>query len=604
MHDNLQAIVNIGITGHRHIPDEHASELRQKVHEILELIQEHSQSVLTRFQRLYHPFVGERTHIKCVLLSSLAEGADILAANCAQKLGYEIAGILPKPYEDYKKTFDSAELQQEMWRLYESAGRQLSIDNDPKGSSYGYMSASDIMLCHSDILIALWDGEKTKFIAGTYATIQQAQEKKVPVIHVDINDPSEVRMIYKGRHRDDWKECLTEALNERLLPHPDASEDDQLLLLGNILPVIAPRRTPKLSLDSMMENFILHPLSFFLVFFKKKKGRSSQRQELHSLAKSISQTHWEKVKKSFSDASRGYAGLYRNSLLLRFILPVLAVIFLILALNISNYGIDILFSHVFSLSVNSAKQIIASILYTSQIIALFSVIFLVRRSKKTQNQLRYGFYRVFAEHCRVNMFLWPMGFARTLPQEGAMSWYTRLIIRNFGLPSIDIRKEDIREWLMWLKKDLLSSQLGYHEKRLNRYMQLQRILGTFSMWCFILSLTAAVLRAISASVNAGGSEILPKGIESVAGGFALLLPALASFWSSYSNNAGYPSHSAASSSMVNTFSFLSREVDELLGKDDLAYTDVMEMCDKLHTKCMEELNEWESGLQNRKLKYF
>ena len=132
---------------------------------------------------------------------------------------------------------------------------------------------------------------------------------------------------------------------------------------------------------------------------------------------------------------------------------------------------------------------------------------------------------------------------------------------------------------------------------------MQNTLGQLALWSFVLSVVVTVIRAVTASINAGGMEYFPEWIEYVAGGLALLFPCLASFWASYSNNAGYPADSASSNSMVSTLTSLINEVDELNKKEDLSYSDINDLCRKVDSKCMEELNEWESGLRKRELRY-
>ncbi len=596
-------MLNIGITGHRSIPENNLSSLRAMVNSLLIKIHD----CFNALTREHFPLIERMIPMnggRITVISSLAEGADLLVTRSAVDLGYDLAAVLPRSPKEYGRSFGSRTAQREMEKMYEMAKNKFVLDETAPSSSAGYRNAAHIVLNHSDILVALWDGKSTKYIAGTYATIKEALKRRIPVIYIPKDEPFTPCILYRGERHYDIEPTLRGIMEERILPNRSLPPSEQAGLVKSVLPIPEYRDRRIVSFDGVMEGLLLHPKQYLKSLFVAEKARHSSPVE-RPCTFEFSQKKWEAVKRDFSTASRFYAKRYRNSLFLRFILPVVAIISLILALNVSNYRIDCLLSNMFGISRVIAKQWAASVLYIVQLIALLGTIGIVWRSRRSYDQHRYNFYRVFAEHCRVNTYLWAVGYASSSPNESysLIPWYSRLVARQFGLPCIELTDKKLREWLGWLKESFLMPQLKYHEKRLRKCLDLQNTLGQLALGSFVLSVVVTVIRAVTASVNAGGMEYFPEWIEYVAGGLALLFPCLASFWASYSNNAGYPADSASSNSMVSTFTSLINEVDELNKKEDLSYSDINDLCRKVDSKCMEELNEWESGLRKRELRY-
>jgi len=77
----------LGITGHRDIPQEDVDKLKEKIKEI------------------FNELKGKYPHTPLLLLTSLAEGADRIAAKAAIEEGIDYVVVLPFPEEEYVKDF-------------------------------------------------------------------------------------------------------------------------------------------------------------------------------------------------------------------------------------------------------------------------------------------------------------------------------------------------------------------------------------------------------------------------------------------------------------------------------------------------------------------
>lgn len=165
--------VVVGITGHRDIPEEAVAALEKQV-----------ESLLLQVKKQY-------PHCPVIVLSSLADGADRLAARAALKAECMLQVPLPMPLEDYEKDFGEASKREfhELLSHAEAvfiagAGEPVPKDSPPRG--FYYRQAGLYVAQHSHILIALWDGEEKLFPdgGGTYETLRFMQRENGIVCHV------------------------------------------------------------------------------------------------------------------------------------------------------------------------------------------------------------------------------------------------------------------------------------------------------------------------------------------------------------------------------------------------------------------------------------
>jgi hypothetical protein len=162
----------IGVTGHRDLPTD-VSSLERAVRE-----------VLLEFQRR-HPWS------KIILLSSLAEGADRLAARLALQLGISLVVPLPLEQSDYEDDFASEESVAEFRSLLaraEAAFVVPPVDTAASGyaardrRSHAYANCGAYLVRKSIEIIALWDGVADP-VRGT-AEVVTFQLEGVPAPYV------------------------------------------------------------------------------------------------------------------------------------------------------------------------------------------------------------------------------------------------------------------------------------------------------------------------------------------------------------------------------------------------------------------------------------
>ncbi|MDA8083100.1 MAG: hypothetical protein M0024_05535 [Nitrospiraceae bacterium] len=173
----------IGVTGHRDLRDGDREQLAEKVRQIF--VEIHKQC----------------PHSPIVLLSPLAEGADRLAAKVALESplqtapDFRVQFIVPLPMaaEEYEKDFQTPESRAEFREVLQRADSHFSLPSvagntpenigRPEHRDRQYEQVGAYIAHHSQILIALWDGDETEKVGGT-SKIVQFKLKGIPEPYV------------------------------------------------------------------------------------------------------------------------------------------------------------------------------------------------------------------------------------------------------------------------------------------------------------------------------------------------------------------------------------------------------------------------------------
>ncbi|HEY0662317.1 MAG TPA: hypothetical protein VGD21_13470 [Lysobacter sp.] len=162
----------VGVTGHRHL---RAAEIP--------VLQEQVRAFLIELQARY-------PDLPLVLLSSLAEGTDQLAAQVAFDLGLRVVAPLPMPAELYRDDFSDAgrvalfEHQRQhadVLTLPLRPGSSLeAIAHPGPARDQQYAQAGIFVSSHCHILLALWDGHDSDKLGGTAQVVRFHLQGEMP----------------------------------------------------------------------------------------------------------------------------------------------------------------------------------------------------------------------------------------------------------------------------------------------------------------------------------------------------------------------------------------------------------------------------------------
>lgn len=657
--------VNVGVTGHRksRLPNEGKDGcLDEVIRSILEHIKKTTEHLHREGRGLFARFDHDEAP-RLRVISALAEGVDRMAAERGLELGYELQCPLPNRCEVYKKSFEYPEDTPQFCKLLAQATSIFEIDGSNSESSQAYADASRVMMHHSDLLIAVWDGKKTKYIAGTYATMQEARSKHIPILYVPVGaqGDDEVIMFLDTESHRNWRAAIDEYLAEILLP-PDSVR----FLSEKEIPEAAYRKRTTTGVYEKLESFLLMSLS----------GRKNSRSRVgNTLAGAVSATageekmrecaigglsdgKWGVPKKCFSALGGYYADAYHRRAFYRYLLPLLAVLALIFATYV-DYPLYL--TRFFGGAARGYAWVLPTVFYVAQVLLLGWGIVLVFAENSERKHVRYYSSRYLAERCRQSIYLWPMGFCNvrylprrhieteeSLPTGGsekrvflvslmarwyrkrreALSqdtdhkdfpfWYYRMLAREAGLPDLKVGSGEMADWLNWLKSDFIKNQKRYHDKRRLKNFRLEARVHLLGLGCLGFGLAATVVQAYVYISEISCNRMPPVSLwQAVVIGAALFLPSLATFWASYANMTGYATHFAVSQGMREYFRLLETDVDFLLanasgskgmaGKmrfnGELCYTDILDLCERIDSACMDEVTDWESSMRKHCLTY-
>lgn len=141
----------LGITGHQNIPKE-----------AIKFIQDGIKNFVLQ--------------IGCdvVGVSSLAAGSDQIFAEIIINLGFKLHVIIPS--NKYESTFSDPKVLEKFNSLFDKAMIKEELDySEP--SEEAFLNAGYHVVNESDILLAIWDGQKAQGKGGTADIVQYAKSK-------------------------------------------------------------------------------------------------------------------------------------------------------------------------------------------------------------------------------------------------------------------------------------------------------------------------------------------------------------------------------------------------------------------------------------------
>jgi hypothetical protein len=169
------------------------------------------------------------------LVSPLAEGADRLLALAAVPRGWRLVAPLPFTQTEYERDFPlSVDEFRTLVAHAEATGEVVELDGTRAAADVAYLQVGRFVLRHSDLLIAVWNGEAAAGIGGTGQIVEEAQALGVPVVHIAAAPPHSIRLLTaEAEPKPHERSELAAILSRVVLPewpkgdrdHPSAAEE-------------------------------------------------------------------------------------------------------------------------------------------------------------------------------------------------------------------------------------------------------------------------------------------------------------------------------------------------------------------------------------------
>jgi hypothetical protein len=182
----------IGVVGHRDLVTAEIPAIRASV-----------EQVLRRLADAYPDVTPS-------LLTSMADGADLLVADVAAQLGIPVIAVLPMSHDDCRADLETEEARATFDRIYAGSERlevvlpesdAARVLEQSKGETRDrqFQRAGALVARYSALLIAIWDGQNTDHKAGTARVIEY---RRLGMMPADENETLPVHLLLSAQDND------------------------------------------------------------------------------------------------------------------------------------------------------------------------------------------------------------------------------------------------------------------------------------------------------------------------------------------------------------------------------------------------------------------
>jgi hypothetical protein len=509
--------LRVGVTGHR------LNRLQESKADI-EGIKKQLKAALTKLRSAAEHVNRELSSVYSgepllYLISPLAEGADQFAADAALGLGYKLHVPLPCLAKNYTAGFQAPKQPVHegpiaaFHRLIDKADSVQVLDGgeNPTLDGVAYAEVGRTMLRHTDILLAVWDGEAADGAGGTGEIVAQAREWQVPTIVINPSLPDEWQI-----EEDAGRLTATDVVSvvRRVLAPPLGNEED----VEHAKPAkksaspaaIAPALLGYLNTRIAWGIGGLFAFIVSIVAWDWQLRVGVIRLGRVRVTKSLAgwDTIWTKptpldpdIVNPLNNQLREYFAwadgladrfgtLHRDFSTAPYALALVAVF---VSLFLDQFAIPVV------------KASLAFVVAFVTVVVYFKAI-------RSHYHDRWIDYRSLAEELRHLAFLWPLGRPlRTahLAGESAteasrfawIGWYARALARQGGLYPGTFTPDRIETWRRILIERFLEPQRSYHERTADRSDRVQERLHNLALILFILALVLSAAELASALLH-------------------------------------------------------------------------------------------------------
>ncbi|WP_376801022.1 hypothetical protein [Candidatus Raskinella chloraquaticus] len=221
--------LTLGIVGHRadRIHGKIADEVHKTIYRLIKLLDQKLESILATDVECDGPFCRENGQILS-LISALAEGSDLIAAEAAIDAHIALDVILPFSREVSRADGRTDPAGQARYDAVLNKARSTLVldlpDNTDKRAA-AYDLAGRILVGQSDIMIAVWDGGPSGGRGGTREMIERALRIGLPIIHIHPAQPQRAQLMWQRLQRFSERECHIDDMQAHAVElHLDADD--------------------------------------------------------------------------------------------------------------------------------------------------------------------------------------------------------------------------------------------------------------------------------------------------------------------------------------------------------------------------------------------
>ncbi len=539
-HDLLpRAALRVGITGHRKLTADQTRSLQPRLSAVLKVIAQAAANAAGIATEAYSdlPFLLRAT-------SPLAEGADRLFAKAALDLGYELQCPLPFAREEYCKDFTANAGNPNpasIAEFHEILNQAVAVfEFDGKRESSPYITVGEVVLSHSDILVAIWDGLPSDGAGGTAEVVERACGRGMPVFWLETNidkvwlsnqrETKDSEDVADNRERPGWTAVsadmgsgVSKFVEEIMLPPwLPAPEETSVTARGKEAASEAPSEEadliPACGMNCRQKTWLSHLWSGFvtlMTFFTKKPEPAPQYAPWQP---DPFETQYNLV----NNPAIRLAGQYRGAFLLIYGLGLGAVIFALLSY---------------------AAPGLSEVWVLCELGAVLTVFYLVWCIRTRLWHHRTVDCRYLAEQLRILRYVYPLGLGATEPvlpahhmhgdlRQSWMQWRLKAIMRATSLPNARVTPEYLDRCYKAILEDWVDGQIHYHDSNESRMHTIDHRLHKLGLSAIILAFLACI---VELALHLYGGRIEIPGLVPWVIVFAAGLPALSATCHGISN---------------------------------------------------------------------
>ena len=519
--------IRVGVAGHLDLRP-HEARIGKATRSVLAGIVDACNSLKGEYESCFRGKRKEQPEPCFRLITSLAAGADQLAAEIASGLGYALQVVLPAPRAEFRKDitanaphhvsvdsgrrFDALMEKKEI--VFELDGVLSAGGEDGETErTRAYANAARVVLANSDVLVViLSDGAGTQR-GGTLWLARHALRAETPLILIPIEEPEEAEILW---HHDgkEMREpvfsaevpggvhCSVQTILRHLLLLPEGQRPRQHGRFGAVRGALRRLgRRPKTH----------GPLPDSRGFERRYRGRLDEERNRKYWEERWASTESPECPPRGADASKrqidrnfkefavwadhrasAYGEMYRGAFAASAVLGATAVSFALL--NVLFPGLSVV-----------AK--------TAELFALAIVLAIFFRAAHYGWNERWLNYRRLERHLNAAAWLALLGQTIRLqvPAHGSPfhdqavweNWYTRAVLRQGGLPEVRMGRDHLNAVRDLVLSGLVRDQIRYYKGEIEELSYAEHVLETlgrrFIAWAFFGTLSYLVFHGLHES---------------------------------------------------------------------------------------------------------
>ena len=534
------------------------------------------------------------------LITSLADGVDMIASEVALARNWPLDTILPFARAEYARDFGAADGLADHERLLAASRSvfELPGQRGPGGDGPAYERAGRVTLAQSDILLAVWNGEAPRGRGGTGQIVAEAVLQGLPVILIDPDATATPQLLWDGLIVHDLGQQTVETVARGNL-----SELPRLLasLVAHPLSAAARRSLESFALPTRQRGGLSVAFPFLLTavgvrrlrrsdFAVPDLGEAARQVAVCTTAAHVGDSEFTRrldrltARFARADVEAAVTGrVFRSSYVSNFMLAALAVV-----LSLCGLLIPAAFKPV---------------LVMLEFITIASILLITRAGTRRDWHRRWLDHRELAERLRCLALSAQLGDLNLRGTQAGndtwFAWFARATARETGLPSLAADSGYLEEVRSGLRR-LLDDQIAYLTANSHRMHLLEHRLHRIGTALFATTAAICVLVLLFVGMERIGNSALEDLAHVVTKGaivFSAALPAIGSAIYGIRMQGDFGGSSARDAALAQQLTTLRHVVDQ----DELSFDTLKLRTARATDLLTTELADWGQAFRARPL---